>query len=96
MSSETGASSGFVVAERFMAFVTERFPFALEAARAAFDAAGGAAATDEPTIDSVRERIAAELRLRLRHQLPDDVDETTPGVTGPQRFAAAVDELVGA
>ena len=96
MSSETGASSGSVVAERFVAYVTERFPFALEAARVAFDAAGGAAATDETTIGSVRERIGAELRLRLRDQLPDDVDETTPGITGPQRFAAAVEELVSA
>ena len=93
MSSET-TTPGSAVAERFVAFLAERFPFALEIARAAFDAAGGAGATTSEAIESVRTRLGAELRMRLRHQLPDDVDETTPGTSGPTRFAQAVEELV--
>ena len=93
MSSET-TTPGSAVAERFVAFLAERFPFALEIARASFAAAGGAGATTSEAIESVRTRLGAELRMRLRHQLPDDVDETTPGTSGPTRFAQAVEELV--
>ena len=84
------------VAERFVAFITERFPFALDDVRAAFDAAGGSRAVDEASIEDVRGRLGAELRTRLRQKVPANVDETTPGVTGAARFAAAVEELVDA
>jgi 2-oxoisovalerate dehydrogenase E1 component len=96
MSNVTGTASGSAIAERFAAFVAERFPFGLEYAREAFEAAGGPAATAETAINEVRRRLGAELRLRLRHVVPDDVAETTPGITGPERFAAAVEDLVEA
>ena len=84
------------MAERFAAFVTERFPFALAQAREAFDAAGGPVAAGESSIDEVRGRLAPELRTRLRRTVPDDMGETTPGTPAPQRFTAAVEELVEA
>ena len=84
------------LALRFAAFVAERFPFALEPAREALAAIGGTDASDESGIESVRARFGGELRSRLRRLTPDDVEETTPGVTGEQRFATAVEELVNA
>jgi 2-oxoisovalerate dehydrogenase E1 component len=82
--------------ERFAAFVTERFPFVIAEAREAFAAAGGATASDEAAIEAVRARLGEELRARLRRQTPRDVEETTPGITGEQRFEAAVEEVVDA
>jgi 2-oxoisovalerate dehydrogenase E1 component len=96
MSDATSVSSERAVAARFAAFVTERFPFALAPARAAFDAAGGAEAAGEDAIEAVRGRLGGELRARLRQFAPGDVDDTTPRVTAERRFAAAVDELVDA
>jgi 2-oxoisovalerate dehydrogenase E1 component len=84
------------LAARFAAFVTERFPFAIDLAREAFDAAGGHTAGDDTALEQVRARLGAELRQRLRQQVPADVTETTPGVSGGERFATAVDELVDA
>ena len=92
----TTGTSGSAVAERFAAFITERFPFALDVARAAFDAAGGPSAASEAALEDCRRRLGDELRLRLGHLAPGDVDETTPGVRAERRFAAAVDELVDA
>ncbi|HVH57804.1 MAG TPA: thiamine pyrophosphate-dependent enzyme [Vicinamibacterales bacterium] len=88
--------SGSAVAERFAAFVTERHPFALDVARAAFAAAGGGSAATEAAIEDVRGRLGAELRSRLRHVPTGGNEETTPGVRGEQRFAAALEELADA
>ncbi|HEY0874750.1 MAG TPA: thiamine pyrophosphate-dependent enzyme [Vicinamibacterales bacterium] len=84
------------LAERFAAFVTERFPFAVAVAREAFAAAEGAAASDQAAIEAVRQRLGSELRTRFRRRAPNDVEETTPGVTGEQRFTTAIEELVEA
>ena len=84
------------LAPRFAAFVTEQFPFALEQARAALQAAGGVDAADGPAIEAARGRLGAELRARVARLAPHDVDETVPGVTGGQRFTAAVEGLVDA
>ena len=84
------------LSKRFASFITERFPFALDDAREAFAAAGGVTAADEGAIETVRGRMGAELRTRLRHRAPADAEEVTPGVAGAQRFAAAVEELVEA
>jgi 2-oxoisovalerate dehydrogenase E1 component len=89
------ALSASILARRFGAFVTERFPFALTSAREAFDAAGGHAARDAESIDKLRAPFGVELRTRFREP-PDDFGETTPGVDAASRFAAAVDELADA
>jgi 2-oxoisovalerate dehydrogenase E1 component len=86
---------GSAISLRFAAFVTERFPFAVDIATAAFDAAGGAGAVSESDLETVRGRLGVELRARLRPSVPD-VEETTPGVSAEERFAEAVEELVDA
>jgi 2-oxoisovalerate dehydrogenase E1 component len=78
------------------AFIAERYPFALEHARAALAAIGGAGAGDQAAIEDARGRLGDELRRRLLPLAPTGVEETTPGVTGEARFAAAVEELVNA
>jgi hypothetical protein len=75
------STSGSAVADRFAAFVTERYPFAIETARAAFAAAGGGSALSAAEIEAVRGRFGAELRARLHPLTPAEVEETTPGVT---------------
>ena len=89
-------TAGTTVEKRFAAFITERYPFALDAARTAFDAAGGSQAATERDIEAVRARFGELLRAQLRAVAPADVDETTPGVKAADRFAAAVEELVEA
>jgi 2-oxoisovalerate dehydrogenase E1 component len=92
----SGTPAASTTAARFAAFVTERFPFAAEVTREAFDAAGGATAGDEAGLEAARAAFGEALRSRLRHKVPGDEIETTPGIIGPQRFAAAVDELAEA
>src|SRR5262245_2086048 len=92
MSSGTTAPPIPTLATRFAAFVVERFPFAIDAARAAFDAAGGASAQSESEIERVRAKIGAEVGKRLQPTI--DQTETTPGVQARDRFSAAVDDLV--
>jgi 2-oxoisovalerate dehydrogenase E1 component len=84
------------LASRLEAFITERHPFALAPVRAAFDACRGAVRGDEASIDAVRAGFASELRARLGNVAPIERFETTPGVEAPQRFEAAIDELVQA
>ncbi|HEX2454100.1 MAG TPA: thiamine pyrophosphate-dependent enzyme [Vicinamibacterales bacterium] len=91
MSSGTTAPPVLTLSKRFSAFVVERFPFAIEPARDAFDAAGGSAAQAEPEIERVRANFAAELRKRLQPRI--DAGETTPGVQARVRFSGAVDDL---
>jgi 2-oxoisovalerate dehydrogenase E1 component len=77
--------------QRFGAFVTERFPFALVPAREALAVAlAKATEADEPR---------ALLRLELRRRLPSrapDLPETTPGVSAEARLGQAIEEIVEA
>jgi 2-oxoisovalerate dehydrogenase E1 component len=82
--------------QRLTAFVTERFPFALPAVMRAFDACANHAGSDEASLEALRRAFEPVLRVLLRAQGPSDAFETTPGVEAPQRFSAAVDELVDA
>ena len=59
MSSGTTTPATPTLSRRFSAFVVERFPFAIDAARQAFDAAGGSSAQCETEIERVRARIGA-------------------------------------
>ena len=74
------------LAKRFGAFVTERYPFALPAALAAFQ----------------KTRDGSGIGPALRAQLAQDaasasaIGETTPRVTAAERHAAAIDELIEA
>jgi 2-oxoisovalerate dehydrogenase E1 component len=85
-----------MLGERFRAFVVERFPFGIDAARAAFDAAGGETARDAAAIDALAAPLGAELRRRLASAGLSGVGETTPGVAAGERFGAAVEEIVDA
>jgi 2-oxoisovalerate dehydrogenase E1 component len=84
------------LARRLEAFVTERFPFAIAPARAAFDVCKSLVRADESALETVRQKFAAELRNRLQNVAPTDRTETTPGVEAPARFQSAIDELVAA
>jgi 2-oxoisovalerate dehydrogenase E1 component len=84
------------LASRLSLFVIERFPFAVEAVAAALDDAGGQSARDEASIESVRQRFPAALRGRIGRRSSTETAETTPGVTAPERFDAAVSELAEA
>jgi 2-oxoisovalerate dehydrogenase E1 component len=79
------------VATRFAAFVLERFPFALTAARAAFEAAAGT-----PPAEDMRVRLAAELRARLPIKDLTGIGDTTPGTAAGDRLADAIDQVVAA
>src|SRR5262245_37246862 len=94
MSSGATAPPAPTLARRFSAFVVERFPFAIDAAREAFEAAGGSSARDEAALERVRARFEPEVRKRLQPTI--DPVETTPGVQARDRFVAAVDELMRA
>jgi 2-oxoisovalerate dehydrogenase E1 component len=95
----SGAASAVVtdLARAFAAFVAERYPFAVAAAREAFATAGGPKARDAAGIDALRRTLQARLRAAFEHlALSDAATETTPGVKASQRLAGAVDELVEA
>ncbi|MEP6914197.1 MAG: thiamine pyrophosphate-dependent enzyme [Acidobacteriota bacterium] len=81
---------------RLGAFVLERYPFAGAAALDALAAAERSEPDGDGAIDALRERFAQALRARLTTLLPADLPETTPGVAAPERFAAAVAEIVDA
>ena len=81
---------------RFAAFVAERHPFALDLALAAFDAVGGDALDSEHALDGARAPLGAEIRRRAALTAPDEIDDPTPRVTAPERWGAAVGELVDA
>jgi 2-oxoisovalerate dehydrogenase E1 component len=90
--------------ERFLAFVAEQFPFALDLAATAFGETVKAAPTSEKEIDALRAPLAEALRsagLRESSLFLDataamrDV-ETTPGVRVGDRLTRAVNALVEA
>ncbi len=99
MSGTSTAPAAIDLARRFGAFLTERFPFALDTAYAAFEAAGGSAvAANAEALERFPEAFLPELRRRL---IPQDLslsefDHATPGVTSSSRFAAAVEEIATA
>ncbi|MBA3297239.1 MAG: hypothetical protein H0U19_09900, partial [Acidobacteria bacterium] len=84
------------LANRFTAFVIERFPFASAAAAAAFSAAGGATDGDQAAIEMLRGRMAPELRGRVAGLIPAGASETTPGVAAEDRVGSATKELLEA
>ncbi|MEO8078860.1 MAG: hypothetical protein ABI818_21235, partial [Acidobacteriota bacterium] len=81
---------------RLGAFVLERYPFAGAAALDALAAVERSEPDGDGAIDAWREPFAQALRARLTTLLPADLPETTPGVAAPERFAAAVAEIVDA
>ena len=83
------------VARRFAAFVTERFPFAVELALAAWEAAASSpTAADARALEGLRERLRTQLARRLDdRRLPEDVPETTPRVCAAERMRQAAREL---
>ncbi len=88
------------VATRFLAFVAERFPFALEAAVPAFEqvleSRGGDPGRDATRLDSLRVPLQAALRGALRAFAIPETVETTPGVSAVRRIDAARAEILEA
>ena len=84
--------------DRFLAFVTERYPFAAEPAAAAFERAtrGTKSLKSASAIDALRRPIAKALAAAVRWPAHDELAETTPGVTARARRASALAELVDA
>ena len=94
------AASVATLARQFGAFVTERYPFALQAALEAFEtvSAPGPGPSGPTVLDDLAARFVPELRKRLT---PDrfplsNFGDTTPGVPAASRFTQAVDELADA
>jgi 2-oxoisovalerate dehydrogenase E1 component len=81
--------------DRFLGFVAERHPFALEAARDAFDRSGGGRARTTDDIDGLRATLAGELAAIARPPA-ETLVETTPGVTIAERLTHAGRELTDA
>ncbi|HEX6851105.1 MAG TPA: thiamine pyrophosphate-dependent enzyme [Candidatus Polarisedimenticolaceae bacterium] len=71
-------------ASRFAAFVTDRYPFAAGAAIKAFAKA------------NARTPLRKLLKQALERDLPREKFETSPGVAGKQRHAAAIEEVLDA
>ena len=90
--------------ERFLAFVAEQSPFAIELAAAAFDQVVKGAPAREKEIDALRSPLAEALRsaglressLFLNTTARVQDVETTPGVSVRDRLGRAVDALVDA
>lgn len=92
------------LAGRFAAFVAERFPFALDGARAALEEAEETVAPRGDEGEAAIERLRAPLRDALGRRFAgapgaaglDRLPETTPGVSVPERLDRAVADLVEA
>ncbi|HEX5216697.1 MAG TPA: thiamine pyrophosphate-dependent enzyme [Vicinamibacterales bacterium] len=83
--------------DQFLAFITERFPFAVGAAAEAFArAAGKNAATTPGAIEALAVPIARALRDSVAAGAPATRAETTPGVTAATRLAQAGDDIADA
>jgi 2-oxoisovalerate dehydrogenase E1 component len=95
-------SAPVVLRDRFVAFITEQFPFAVDAAVEAFDAVVKRPPPKAGTADALegyRSPLADALRAALKKSKPTakaEAAETTPGVSVEQRRAQAVDALVEA
>ncbi len=82
--------------DRFLAFVTEQFPLASEAAVTAFDRVAKKPADSVRAIDALRAPIARALRSAISWPSGGDEIETTPAVSVRARRGASVDALVSA
>ncbi len=85
-----------LVRDRFLAFVTEQFPFAATAALSAFDRVVKSAPANARAIDGVRAPLARALRSAVTWPAGDEAIETTPAVSVKARRSQSVDELVAA
>ncbi len=83
---------------RFGAFVAERFPFAVDLATEALEAALGdrGEPADAAATESLRPRFAEELAARVDPGAWPRLPETTPGVAAADRLRAAAAELADA
>jgi len=84
------------LARRFGAFVLERHPFGAAVAIEAFTTSGGPQAATPDEIEQVRGTLPGALRARTQSLGPSIPHDTTPGISGIVRLAAAVDELIDA
>src|SRR5262249_46212831 len=80
---------------RFAAFVAERFPFALGPAREAFrSVCREDPGRDVSAIERLRQPLADALTRALDRRAPEDIPETTPGVSAAERLRQARAELL--
>ncbi|MEZ5317710.1 MAG: thiamine pyrophosphate-dependent enzyme [Vicinamibacterales bacterium] len=82
--------------DRFLAFVAERYPFAVPAAATASAAAMKREPASEEAIDALRGAFARHLRKAIAFPDVSALPETTPGVDADTRLAQGVDEFVEA
>jgi 2-oxoisovalerate dehydrogenase E1 component len=82
---------------RFAAFVAERFPFALAAAREAFrSVCPTAPGRDSRAIEGLRQPLSESLARALDGKPPEAIAETTPGIAATERLRLARAELLEA
>jgi len=93
-SASTTARTGIVA--RLLAFVVERFPFALPAVQQALDSIDISAEGGGPADDALRASVRRQLTGALRKIDAADVPETTPRVAAAARLAFATRELIEA
>ena len=90
----TAARSG--VAARLLAFVVERFPFALPVVQRALDGVEAPAGQTPEAIERLRATFARRLTTSVTDLDIAEIPETTPGVTAAQRLQSAARELIDA
>ena len=92
---EAGRSSSFSLAARFAAFVAEHHPFALPAARRAFEEICPTDPGREAgAVDDLRPALTAALRRHLTMPLVEGLPETTPGVSVEDRMEQARTQIL--
>jgi 2-oxoisovalerate dehydrogenase E1 component len=82
--------------DRFLAFVTEQFPFATAPALKAFDSVAKRELQSPNAIDGARRPLAKALRDAVTFPTGGEKLETTPGVSVKARRATGLDDLVDA
>ena len=84
--------------QHFTRFVADRYPFALEAAVRAFDAAGGARAGSAEDLEGFRRQLSRELNQALSglEHHAQEIGDVTPRVPGERRLEQAIEEIVEA
>jgi 2-oxoisovalerate dehydrogenase E1 component len=96
MSERASTTAGADLANRFGAFVAERFPYAVDVALEAFDEAGGAAVEREvDALERLGERLRSTLSRRPVAAAPE-LGDTTPGIAAGTRFDRARVDLLDA
>ncbi len=97
MSEPTEVSRLTGLASRFGAFVAERFPFALQPALDALEAADDdEGPRDARRLSALRPALGCELTRRLTVTPPAGLGDTTPRVSADARLAQAVRDIVDA